>query len=103
MDTCFNSHALRQFEHDEAEAERRVIDIEESVLWQFTAECVDSPDRIAAIINDYEVDLSPILALVFKPLAHAELAAGRIHAIRECARQCFHRYLDQQIREALDK
>lgn len=102
-DSCFNSHALRQFEASEAAAESRAIEAEDSVRWQFMDDCINAPDKIAQIIVEYEVDLSPLLAVVFKPLAHADLGAGRVYEIQRAARECFHVYLTARVQQELDK
>lgn len=100
MDTCANTHALRTFEHNEAEQERRTIDAEDAVAWKFWLDMADQ-NRAAEIIEQYEVDLTPVLALIFKPLAHPDLASGRISEIRSRVRDCFHRHIADQLAKEL--
>lgn len=102
-DSCFNSHALRQLEDAEADAERRAIEVEDTVGWQFVADCIDQPDLIARVIEEWEVDITPALALIFKPLPHADLGLGRVYEIQNAVRQCFHRYLSHQITKGLEE
>lgn len=102
MDTCFNSHALRQFEADEAANERRIEHAEDMVMFGFHEDMLDQ-DKVASLISDYDIDLSPLLALIFKPLADTDLAPERIKQIRQRVATCFHRYLAEQIEKELDQ
>jgi hypothetical protein len=92
MDACFNSHALRQFEADEAEKERRLIDAEETAFSIF-ADAARDPERLDGIISEYDIDITPLVSLLYQPLPRPEQAQARIAELKSAVIKCFLPYI----------
>lgn len=100
MDSCFNSHALRQFENDEAEKERRLIDAEEAAFSIFT-EAARDPHRLDGIISEYDIDITPLVSLLYQPIPTPAQAQTRIAELKSAVIKCFLPYIQDLTKREL--